>query len=85
MDAAPSGHGHQSIIHGSSAEGGEDDDAERDKLQVLPARIVKTGLSVVVGQGEVLDCVRTETREKSVGECEEHEHIDREPCEASVQ
>lgn len=56
VDAAFSGHWDEGIVHGGGTETGEDYDAERDELQILPSRIVEAGLGVIVRQGEVLNC-----------------------------
>lgn len=76
VDAALSGHWYKSIVHGGCAKAGEDYDAERDELQVLPSWIVEAGLGVVVRQGEVLNCRRAEAWEADVCQDEEHEYVD---------
>ena len=76
VDAALSGHWDKSVVHGGCAKGGEDDDAKRDELQVLPARVVEAGLSVIVGQGKILNCRGAEAREADMCQDEEHEDVD---------
>lgn len=76
VDAAFPSHWDKSVVHSSCAKGGEDDDAKRDKLQVLPSWVVETGLFVIVRESEVLDCRGSEAREADVGQNEKHEHID---------
>lgn len=76
MNSASSGHWDKSIVHGGSAKAGKDYDAERDELQVLPSWVVEAGLSVIVRQGEVLNCRRAEAREADVCQDEKHEYVD---------
>lgn len=77
VDTAFSGDWDKGVVHSSRAKGGEDDDAERDKLQVLPSWVVKPGLFIVVRESEVLDCRGSEAREADVGQNEKHEHVNR--------
>lgn len=56
VNPALSGHWDKGIVHGGCAEAGEDYDAKRDKLQVLPPWVVEAGLGVIVRKGEVLNC-----------------------------
>jgi hypothetical protein len=79
-----SGHWDEGVIHGSCAKSGEDDNAERDKLQVLPAWVVKTGLSVIVREGKVLDGRGAEARETDVCQDEKHEDVDRQAWHRSA-
>jgi hypothetical protein len=84
VDAAFSGHWNEGVIHGSCAKSGEDDDAERDKLQVLPTWVVETGLGIVVGEGKVLDGRGAEARETDVCQDEKHEDVDRQAWHRSA-
>lgn len=77
VDAAFSSHWDKGVIHSCCAKSGENDDAERDKLQVLASWVVKTGFGIVIGEGEVLDGRGSEAREADMCQNEEHEHVDR--------
>ena len=80
MDAAFLGHGDKGIVHSGGAKGGKDNNAKRDELQVLPSWVVEAGLSIVVGEGEVLDGGRAEGGETDKSQDEEHEYVDRQAC-----
>ena len=76
VNAAFSSHWDQGVVHSSCAKSGEDDDAERDKLQVLPSWVVETGFGIIVGEGKVLDGRGSEAGETDVSQNEKHEHVD---------
>jgi hypothetical protein len=84
VNAAFPSHWDKGVVHGSRAKSGEDDNAERDKLQVLPAWVVETGLGVIVGEGEVLDGRGTKARETDVCQDEKCEDVDRQAWDRSA-
>jgi hypothetical protein len=84
VNAAFSGHWDESVIHSSCAKSGEDDYAERDKLQILPTWVVETGLGIVVREGEILNGRGAEAREADVCQDEKHEDVDRQAWHRSA-
>ncbi|CAF3541016.1 unnamed protein product [Fusarium graminearum] len=78
INTLPSANRREDVFHGSSAETGEKNDAKGDKVGIVVANAILSGLRVVVAKMEELLRVVASFGDESLGEEDESEKIERE-------